>query len=294
MSILNHKSFLSALTNVTEYENYIAGDCPFEHHKSPALLVFADGWFRCLGCNRTGNWKMLWNKLQGQKIVVRPDKRTSWAVPNYAGDELETLCYQSHLDLMKFDSFQWYLKDRGIDGRIEENELGYYEGWYTVPVYDDNGEFVTAVFRSSPPLQEATGNRFVCKHVPVPFSPNWELVKRMDYLYVVFGLFDALTMAELQLPVVTSTSGKDTFNAEWLAPYRKPIIIIPDEDEEDTAFELAKNLGWRGQVLLMDYPDGKKDVNGFLEADKEAELRRQLERHRVQFEASRKYVRIAK
>jgi hypothetical protein len=273
--------FKALLHNTHEYDRYIAGDCPWESHKSQALLVFKDGWFRCLGCNRSGNWMMLWNKLKGQNIILRPDNKITWHMPSIAGSDLESLCYQSHMDLMQFESFQWYIKQRGLENRIELNELGYYEGWYTIPVYGENGSFVTAVFRAAPFIQEATGQRYWCKHVPVPFVPDWIRFNQADGVFVVFGMLDALTLVDMGLPVMTSTSGKDTFNPEWLDKYRKRIYIIPDLGEEHTAHELAASLGWRGRVMKLNFPDGKKDVNGFYEKGKGQELRNQIDRFRL-------------
>jgi hypothetical protein len=281
--------FKGILSNVHEYDKYISGDCPWENHKSPALLVFKDGWFRCLGCNRSGNWTMLWNKLKGQNIVLRPDKKITWHMPSMSGDDLETLCYQAHIDLLKFESFQWYIKQRGLEGRLELNEIGYYEGWYTIPVYGENGSFVTAVFRAAPFLQEATGQRYWCKHVPVPFVPDWQLLNRSEDLYVVYGMLDALTLADMHLPVMTSTSGKDTFNPEWLEKYRRRIYIIPDKGEEETAYELAKNLGWRGRVMSLNFPERVKDVNGFYEVKKERELRNQIDRLKLEDNLHKKH-----
>jgi len=257
-----------------EYSNYFAMDCPFSPHKSQALLVFKDGWFRCLGCGRHGSWNQLWNKLSGQNIIVRPEGRTTWAGATLSGTE--ELCYQAHLDLTHFSSYQWYLESRGLEGRIDVNELGYYEGWYTIPVRDENGDFITTVFRAAPHVQNTTGIRYVCKHVPVPFIPDHHIVRNSDHLFVVYGVFDALTLADMRFPVVTSTAGANTFNPEWLDNLRKKIYIIPDLGEEAQAYDLAAHLDFRGRVLNHEYPLDVKDCNGFYETGRGDLLRRQL------------------
>ncbi len=272
--MLRYEDFLSKIKDSKECGRYITGICPFHSDSSPSLLVFRDGWFRCLGCNRNGNWKTLWNKLSGQNIIVRSERHTAWNAPRINGD-LAELTYQAHLDLVNFSTLQWYLQDRGLEGRIETNELGYMDGWYTIPVYSD-GNFVTTVFRAAPHIQEATKLRYWCKHVPVPFIPDQHLVKTSDELYVVYGIFDALTLADLRFPVITSTSGKDTFNPEWLDSYRKRIYIVPDKGEEASAYSLAAHLGWRGKVLQLEFPQGKKDCNGFYEIGKGDMLATQL------------------
>jgi hypothetical protein len=273
---LKHKDFLTKLDRAHEYTKYIAGMCPFVEHHNQALLVFADGWFKCLGCGRHGSWEQLWNKLQGQNVVIRPEGKTAWKGPQVTGN-LEDLCYQAHMDLMQFSSYQWYIEQRGLEGRIEINELGYHEGWYTIPVTSEDGNFITAVFRSSPPVQQATDLRYICRHIPVPFVPDYNLIRKSDTLFVVYGILDALTLADLRFPVMTSTAGKDTFNPEWLDSYRKKIVIIPDKGEEDTAYGLASQLDFRGRVLNLDFPDGVKDCNGFYETKKGELLRTQLQ-----------------
>lgn len=273
--MIQYKDFLNRLQNSHEYERYITGVCPFHTDSDPSILVFKDGWFKCLGCNRQGSWQMLWNKLSGQNIIIRPDNRTSWSGPTF-DSSLEQLCYQSHLDLMQFSSYQWYLKERGLENRMELNELGYYEGWYTIPVTSEDGQFITAVFRSSPHVQHVTGLRYICKHVPVPFYPDHSEVHRHNFLFVVYGILDALTLADMHLPVVTSTAGKDTFNPEWLDTHRKQVFIIPDKGEESTAYGLASCLDFRGRVINLEFPDGVKDCNGFYEKGKGDLLERQL------------------
>jgi hypothetical protein len=269
---VKYKDFLNKLNRAHEYERYISGMCPFVEHHNEAMLVFADGWFRCLGCGRHGSWEQLWNKLSGQQIVIRPEGKTAWKPPIVN----EELCYQAHMDLIQFSSYQWYLEQRGLEGRIDVNELGYYEGWYTIPVKTADGDFITAVLRSAPHVQNTMGQRYMCRHVPVPFVPDHNLVHKSDYLFVVYGIFDALTLADLRFPVMTSTSGKDTFNPEWLNPWRKRIFIIPDLGEESTAYGLASQLDFRGKVINLEYPLHVKDCNGFYETGRGDLLRRQL------------------
>jgi hypothetical protein len=56
-------------------------------------------------------------------------------------------------------------------------------------------------------------------------------------------------------------------------------VIVPDEGEELSAIELQKHLGWRGRMVQLDYPIGKKDPNGFFEAGRRDDLYNQLMRY---------------
>lgn len=275
--MITYDSFKDVLQGMHEYSDYLLGLCPFHDDKSPSLLVFKDGWWRCLGCNRWGGWTSLWNKLKGQNVIVHSERNVGWRGPNIeAYDSLENLSYQAHLDLMQFVQFQDYLQLRGLEGRIERNELGYYEGWYTIPVTDREGNFVTAVFRAAPHVQKVTGERYWAHHAPIPYVPDWRLLDTSKVIFVVYGMLDALTLADLRLPVMTSTAGQGRFNPEWLNDYRKPIVIVPDEGEELSAIELQKHLGWRGRAVRLHYPVGKKDPNGFFEAGRRDDLYKQL------------------
>jgi len=274
--MIDYDLLVSRLSNVEKFSKYVSALCVFHQDNQPSMLVFRDGWFRCLGCGRNGNLLTLWNKIQGQPIHIQPERRTFFSAPPLGGN-LEELCYQAHEDLLNFESFGWYLEMRGLEGRIEVNEIGYLPGWYSFPVRDAEGAFQTAVFRAAPHVQAATGMRYWCKASPVPYVPDWRLLFKSSHMFVVFGLLDALTLSDLRLPVMTSTSGMSSVNPEWLNDYRKPIYIIPDAGEEEEASRLANSLGWRGKVLKLQYPPGKKDPNGFFEIGRREELLKQIE-----------------
>ena len=281
--MIKYEDFYNQLERPRDYGKYLSGVCPFHDDKeNPSLLVFKDGWFKCLSanCNRHGTWVTLWNKLKGQPVQIKSERRTLHSLPTLNGfpDE-ETLCYQSHIDLDHFGSWGWYMEMRGLTDAINIAEIGYYRGWYTFPVYDRNHKFETVVYRAAPHVQNATNMRYFCrKSPPVMYVPDWRLLEESDYIVVVFGLLDALTLNKFRYPVATSTAGADTFKAEWLADYRKPVYVVPDKGEERTAIELAGNLNWRGNVTRLEFPDGCKDVNDFITTGHEKELLSQMER----------------
>ena len=260
---IQYRDFLSKVDGAQEYERYISGLCPFHSDTSPSLLIFKDGWFRCLACNVNGSWKTLWNKLNGSSFVVHREEHTNWSGPRVHPLDAEEVCYQAHIDLMNYPSFGWYLEMRGIESMIEPCELGYYKGWYTIPVRDEEGNFVHAVYRSAPHVQDATKIRYWCKGKPRMYVPDWNLFNRKDYIVVVFGIFDAITLAMLRHPVATSSHGKDSFQAEWISKYYKNVYIIPDEGEYTTALKLSKGFDWRGNIIRIDYPRGMDDPASF-------------------------------
>jgi hypothetical protein len=154
-----------------------------------------------------------------------------------------------------------YIMRRGLWDRVVPQHLGYYDGWYTIPIYSKNGGFDGMVMRASPHVQAATGARFdIPRGQPALFYvPDWRMEESNDFLCVTFGMFDAIAMLELGLASGTSTSGKDSTNVDQLEWCRKPIAVIPDKGEEDTGRKLVASLGWRGKLIEVEYPENCKD-----------------------------------
>lgn len=278
MSIV-YEDFLRVLPQAEDKGRYIVGVCPFHNDDSPSLLVFKDGWFHCLGadCARSGTWATLWGKLKGQPIQVTPEKRIHYKSPQglWEYESRETLAYQAYLDLVHFPTFQWYLEMRGVADAIDLHEIGYHRGWYTFPVRDRDYKFQNVIFRAAPHIQDAIGMRYWADGKPTMFVPDWHLLGKEDYIIVVFGILDALTLNKYRMPVISPTHGH-IFDPSWLNDYRKPIFVIPDKGEEKAGLRLTANLGWRGRMLRLDWPEGMKDANDFLKAGRQDELIAQL------------------
>ena len=49
---------------------------------------------------------------------------------------------------------------------------------------------------------------------------------------------------------------------------RKPIYLVPDRKAAGAAHDVRRHLGWRGQVLMPDYPSGMSDINDMLKGGK--------------------------
>jgi hypothetical protein len=169
---------------------------------------------------------------------------------------------------------RWYLEQRGLDGRIETCRLGWYNGWYTVPVYSQEKSFEGMVMRASSQQQDITGLRFTMpkRQPPMLYVPEWQLLQNSPSLFVTFGLFDALALTQLRFAACTTTGGMKSFSGEWLDFWRKPIYIVPDRDEDKVARELALELGVRAHVLNLPYPDSMKDPADYMEARRGKDL----------------------
>jgi DNA primase len=259
---IEYQDVIEKLSGVCEYADYSAAICPSHPDTKPSLLVFKDGHFRCLACGFHGTYHKLLEKLEGWVAPPIIEYRKDYYKLPTDMDELEILVDDANRFLLShLDPLGNYLTRRKISGRIKPQNLGYWNGWYTIPIYSERKQFLGVVLRAGTHIQNETGARF---HIPhgqpaLLYVPDWKLVNESEYLVVVFGMVDALALCDIGVPACTSTSGKDSTKAEMFDKFRKKIIILPDKDEEHTALRLVSGLGWRGSVSQIPYPSDCKD-----------------------------------
>lgn len=246
------------------YSNYFACWCPFESHKTPALLVYDDGLFVCLSCGKKGTHSYL-NKVIGSHYTPQRVDTVSHVLPQWRkweqeyGD-LEGIVSVAQERLLKVPVYQTYLKRRKIYEYAKDGRLGYLDGWITFPVLDVQSKILDIVVRS---VSRFTDIRYVVhpgsdRDFRPLYVPSWERVNAAQTVYVVFGIIDAISLHLAGLPVVTGITGK-SLSYESLQQLRKRYIIVPDENEDREAIMLANKLGWRCKVKKIAYPDGTKD-----------------------------------
>ena len=82
---------------------------------------------------------------------------------------------------------------------------------------------------------------------------------------MTYGIIDAISLWLAGFPAMSFSLGHKS-PPELLASFRKKIYLLPDGDNKDdqTVVALAVNLGWRGKIIEMPYPEGTKDCNGIL------------------------------
>lgn len=273
---VTYEQLRDMLPGARSYAEYVAGLCPFHDDKHPSLLLFRDGFFKCLGCGVVGNYDKLYRKLRGydaSKVVPVEEAYRPPLLPTDLSEQ-EELTENAHLALVHFEQLRWYIQNRGVAGRIEACRLGWYKGWYTIPIYSPHGEYQGMVARAGTSIQKVSGMRFIQPkgQSPMMYSPDWRLMETSNAIAFVFGMFDALALSDLRFAVATSIGGKDSFDPRWLNRFRKPIYIIPDRGEESTAHRIAGKLGWRAKVLRLNYPPDIKDPCGYLETNRREAL----------------------
>ena len=173
---------VSRLDKAQEHQRYWSAVCPFHDDHKPSLLVFKDGWFRCLACGKAGDWSILWRGLSGWTGTEFAEEKTSWTAPYLSADvrESEELANRAHDMLCNYmPSLDWYLRRRKVENRIDTCRLGWWNGWYTIPIYSKARQFRGIVLRASLHVQEASHGqqRFTTppKQPPLLYVPDWHI-----------------------------------------------------------------------------------------------------------------------
>lgn len=245
------------LDRAIQYENYILSRCPMHFDKNPSFFVYKDYYF-CVSCGAKGPTNKLLDRLSGVVIHKTPttvfNPFRGWL--KRFGSQRETLKFAYQYG-QTYPIYLDYVYNRGITKEtVRELKLGYLDRYITIPLIQ-NRKIVGSVARS---VNEK--HYFVPKeqNPAILFIPNEELFNASETVYLVFGMFDCLTLYQYGLPVMTTTRGI-VRSGVTIQHIRKRIIVIPDKGEEKTGSRLAANLDWRGKLLLLDYPIGTKDIN---------------------------------
>ncbi len=283
------QQLLDRLQGVHEYKGYWSALCPFHDDTKPSLLIYPDGWYRCTACGAKGDMRSLDRQVAGWAVPSVKKHTESFNPPKPAFDDpnisqvekkskTEQYIYICHQTLKKFEEqLGWYLRLRGLENRVEPQILGWDAGWYTVPVYDVDHKFQGYVARADQSIQQTTGMRYYSPQEEMLYIPDWPLVKANSYMFIVYGILDALTLADMRFPVATGTTGK-TINPDLFEKFRTRIIVIPDKGEETDAITLVGQLGWRGKLGKLQYPDDCKDANDYFRTKKRERLLTELVR----------------
>ncbi len=252
---------------------YFLAHCVFHDDAKKSLLIYPDG-YNCRSgeCRAKGPLNKLIAVLEDPGNLPRIQV-AEYERPPYIPSDIEQLkkfVERSHLAIAQGPERTFYLRQRGVTKMVRRAKLGWYEGWITVPIFNSIGNLAGLYARATPAEQEATGQRFHQPHGSRPqlYTPGRELLNSSPTVAVVFGMMDALVLASLNIPVVTTTGGSGDFDAGWLDEYRKNFTIFPDASgDTEPAYELAAQLGWRGRVRWLPYDEEVEDPADFAKED---------------------------
>lgn len=247
---------------------YAAMCCPYHNDDRPSLMVYDDGLWNCLGCGRRGLNRELLDDLVRAGPQVPKAEAVAWSAPSLPEDQAEKsrFAFHAHDVLVEHETLQWYLKSRGVEGRIGPCILGWHNGWYTIPVTNQQGDVIGLILRAGSHIQKATGQRFIQPkgQTGMMYVPSWHRFHDRNRIAVVFGMFDALSLDELGFAVCTTTAGMNSLRPEWFAGLGKRVYLIPDKGEEVVAESYSKRIP-RSEVVRLPYEArGLKDPADYL------------------------------
>lgn len=256
---------IAEVTNGKQYDHYVACRCYWHSDTTPSLFIYLDT-YKCLACGHFGNTEQLIQQLKTNVIPHRPRLSQNNPQPrnpisrwiNVYGS-LAKAMYVAHQQLMKTGS-EYLTEQRKISQMTYKSlGIGMLDGWYVQPIFNEKHQVIGCTAR--------VGQHFPGRLYMIPphqnsnmlYVTDYKRIKEADRVYLVFGIYDGITLYQLGLASISTTTGK-RLDPSVLDFVRKPIYIIPDLGEEREAERLANSLDWRGHVLHL--PDTKfKDVN---------------------------------
>ena len=246
------------------YGHYIACLCMFHDDSRPSMFIYPDT-YKCQACGTFGKTKKLLETLQKKHGVFITKKETHFRSPWTNWDErygeLEHIIEQAHKNLLDHNKTA-YLHKRCIDMEtIRSLRLGWLDDWITFPVHNCTGKIIGGVARAG------ETNKSPAKYCNYPgmsaeiiYVPSWKMVQYSQRMYLTFGILDAVSLYQLGYASASTTTGKSV-DPSAFDDIRKSIIIIPDDGEEMDAVRVSSQLGWRGSVMKVMWPEGCKDIN---------------------------------
>lgn len=157
-----------------------------------------------------------------------------------------------------------YFYRRGItDSTIDRFQLGYYNGYNTIPIFQDG------VFRNFQLRRDIPDKRIKVYYQGIGgLIYNSDILKITDTAFICEGLTDCLRLSQEGIPAVSHTTGSGGWMPEWFKYFfnQKEIYIIFDADRagREGAKRTARTLGiYRSKIYCFDGYEDKYDIVDF-------------------------------
>jgi DNA primase len=159
----------------------------------------------------------------------------------------------------------WY-KRCLTDETIDRRSLGYHDGWFTIPLYE-NGDFVNFQLRRDEPKKAIT--QWYRRGKALPLYNEGILPYVKDTIYITEGTVDSILLNQIGLPSV-SPNGTNTWQADWFSKFSgiKRVIYVADNDKAgyNGAKLVANSLGiYKVKIVLFEGMYEKYDTVNFFQ-----------------------------
>jgi len=160
------------------------------------------------------------------------------------------------------DRSYWY--KRGLtDETIQRFKLGYNDGWYTIPIYQDG------IFRNFQLRREEPQKMIRAYYKDVGrLLFNSDILKFTDEIYITEGPTDCLRLLQENIPAISHNAGSEGWNEDWYKYFvhQKVVHLIYDNDNAGVngGKIVARNLGLY-RTLIYTFPgfSDKYDICDF-------------------------------
>lgn len=134
----------------------------------------------------------------------------------------------------------WY-KRLLNDSTIDRFKLGFYNNWYTIPIFE-NGKLTNIQKRMDEPEKMI---RVWYRKPPVLF--NSSILNIVDTVYLAEGIVDCILLNQLGIPAISKSTGASGWLKEWAKNFTKMkrVYVIFDNDDagRSGAKKIARILG---------------------------------------------------
>jgi DNA primase len=203
---------------------------------------------------------------QDAKEYLKHSNYTSTYISNVK-DQEETIVYPKlvdifHQDLLTRDR-EYFYRRTITDETISRFKLGHYNGFYTIPIYQDGLLKQIQLRRDNPKTI-----RGYYKKVGA-FLFNSDILKLTNKIFLVEAPTSCLVLNQNGIPCVSYTSGAEGFQKEWFHYflYQREIFICFDNDPAgmNGSLKVAKLLGENRCKIynFWDYEEKGYDANDF-------------------------------
>ena len=200
-------------------------------------------------------------------FIKQSDKNGSYSFIHTIKDQKEQVLYPKLIDIFYEEGINAprdYWESRGINNTtISRFKLGYHNGWYTIPIFQDN------VFRNFQLRREEPTKQIRSYYKEQGrFLYNSDILRITDTVYICEGPTDALRLIQEGLPAISHNAGSEGWDDSWFKYFigQKNIYINYDNDKAGItgAKKVAKNLGeFRCKLFNFYGYDDKYDVIDF-------------------------------
>jgi 5S rRNA maturation endonuclease (ribonuclease M5) len=172
-----------------------------------------------------------------------------------------------------------YLQSRKITPEVRDLFGIYLDNNIVIPVKDLEGNFSYNKYRRNPLSEE--GPKYFYDKGGKTTLYGWHLAKGFEKILITEGELDTLVAWSHNIPAITSTSGANSFQAEWAELLKDKEIIVCFDNDEAGANGMVKVLESLPNAKILLLPDRPrvKDITDYVASGGDLETLMKTAKH---------------